>query len=101
MPGPDKPPLLRGSLFTYRRKCGKPNCHCATGEPHSCPALSYLDDGATRIITLREEDIPVVRAGLRRYEKARVQLKKDALKGNEALRRRIKQEKARARKEKR
>ena len=101
MPSPNNPPLLRGSLFTYRRKCGKPTCHCATGEPHSCPALSYVVDGATRILTLREEDIPVVRAGLQRYKKAQAQLKKDALKGNETLRRRIKQEKARAREQKR
>jgi uncharacterized protein DUF6788 len=34
-----KNPLLRGSLVVMRRKCGKPGCHCQTGEKH--PAL-YL-----------------------------------------------------------
>lgn len=32
---------LRGSLITLRRRCGKPNCHCATGQPHSTPARSF------------------------------------------------------------
>lgn len=34
-----KNPLLRGSLVVMRRKCGKPGCHCQTGEKH--PSL-YL-----------------------------------------------------------
>ena len=25
------PRMLRGSLVTLRRRCGKPNCHCADG----------------------------------------------------------------------
>ena len=27
-------PLLRGSLVTMRRTCGKPGCHCTQGEKH-------------------------------------------------------------------
>lgn len=27
-------PLLRGSLVSMRRTCGKPGCHCAAGEKH-------------------------------------------------------------------
>ena len=27
-------PLLPGSLYTLRRKCGKPNCRCSRGELH-------------------------------------------------------------------
>jgi len=27
-PGPAEP-LLRGALFTLRRRCGKATCHCA------------------------------------------------------------------------
>ena len=26
--------LLRGTLSVRRRRCGKPNCRCARGEPH-------------------------------------------------------------------
>jgi len=28
-------PLLRGSLVTMRRRCGKPGCHCVDGEKHA------------------------------------------------------------------
>lgn len=27
-------PLLRASLVTMRRRCGKPSCRCARGQPH-------------------------------------------------------------------
>jgi predicted nucleotidyltransferase len=38
-------PLLRGTLITFRRKCGKAGCHCAgkKGTPHESPALSDVD----------------------------------------------------------
>ena len=37
--------LLRGALFVLRRKCGKPTCRCAIGEPHETPALAYPAGG--------------------------------------------------------
>ena len=40
-----EPLVLRGSLIVLRRRCGKPGCHCATGEPHATPALSYSVEG--------------------------------------------------------
>lgn len=67
-------PLLRGVLFTLRRKCGKPNCRCASGEPHESPALAYPCGGRTKTMTLREEDVPVVAAALERYRLAREQI---------------------------
>jgi len=79
--------LLRGSLITLKRKCGKPSCHCATGEPHETPALSTSIDGVTRIITLRPEDIPQVRQALHRYQKAKADLDRRARRGLTVLRR--------------
>ena len=38
-------PLLPGSLYVLRRKCGKPNCHCTRGELHESTVLSYRGDG--------------------------------------------------------
>lgn len=32
-------PLIDGSLATVNRKCGKPNCKCAKGEPHKAVIL--------------------------------------------------------------
>ncbi len=77
--------LLRGSLITLRRRCGKPNCRCATGEPHETPALSYSHKGRTRTVTLREDDLDEVAAALERYRAARERLEQDAQAGIEAL----------------
>ena len=101
MARPKNTSFLRGSFFILSRRCGKPNCHCAHDEPHSSPALSYKVDGSTRIVTLRSQDVRGVKAALARYKKARAQLDKEAQAGNEALRQRIKKEKAGARGRKR
>lgn len=86
-PDPDPAPeLLRGSLFMLRRKCGKPGCHCATGDPHETPALAYPAGGRTSTLTLRPEDVAVVEAALARYQQARKALDDDADAGVSALR---------------
>jgi uncharacterized protein DUF6788 len=41
-------PLLPGSLYTLRRKCGKPNCRCSRGELHESTVLSYRGQGRPR-----------------------------------------------------
>ena len=87
--GRGSPRLVRGSLITLRRRCGRPNCRCAEGAPHETPALSYSLEGRTRTLTLRPEDVPMVRAALERYSAARQRLEDEALAGIEALRARI------------
>lgn len=66
----DRPRVLPGSLITLRRRCGKPGCRCAGGEPHETPALSYSVAGRTKMLTLRPEDVPAVAAAVARYRKA-------------------------------
>jgi len=39
--------VIRGSLITRPIKCGKPNCHCATGEGHMSLYLSSFYHGHT------------------------------------------------------
>ncbi len=67
-------PLLRGALFTLRRRCGKASCHCAQGEPHESPALAYPAAGRTKTLTLTEADAPEVAAALARYAAAKAEL---------------------------
>lgn len=69
-----EPALLRGVLFTLRRKCGKPSCRCASGEVHESPALAYPFDGRTKTMTLAEQDVARVSAALERYRVARQEL---------------------------
>ena len=76
--GASEPALLRGVLFTLRRKCGKPSCHCATGDPHESPALAYPSGGRTKTMTLAEQDVARVRAALERYQAAREELDRAA-----------------------
>jgi len=41
--------LLPGSLRQARRRCGKPNCHCARGEGHPIWFLTFMVEGQRRI----------------------------------------------------
>jgi hypothetical protein len=78
--------LLRGTLTTFRRRCGKPSCHCATGEPHESPALAYTQGGRTKTLTLAEDDVAEVEAALARFQSARAELERAADAGISALR---------------
>ena len=69
--------MLRGSLYTLRRRCGKPNCRCASGDAHESPALAYPNAGRTGTLSLTGSDIEEVSAALARYDIARREL--DAL----------------------
>ncbi len=89
--------ILRGSLVSLTRKCGKPTCRCAEGEPHSTPALSYSVGGATKMLTLRPSDLREIRAALARYQRALGALERQALRSVDLLRKRIAREKASAR----
>lgn len=81
-PAAESPPrLLRGSLVTLRRKCGKPSCRCASGGLHENPALSYSLAGRTKILALRAEDVAVVEAALARYQAAQQRLEAEAMTG--------------------
>ena len=66
--------MLRGSLTTLRRRCGKPSCRCASGAPHESPALTFTEAGRTTTITLAASEIEEVAAALARYEQARARL---------------------------
>lgn len=77
--------MLRGSLITLKRKCGKPTCHCAKGKPHRSPALSYSLKGRTKIITLPPTEVPEVKEALRRYAQALRSLHQQALRGIQEL----------------
>ena len=69
-----EPLLLRGSLRTFRRRCGKPSCHCVEGQAHESPALVYTYQGQTKTMTLRAEEVAEVEAALARYESRRGEL---------------------------
>lgn len=81
-----QPLVLRGALTTLRRRCGKPNCRCAAGEPHASPALAYTEGGRTKTLTLTEAEVAEVAAALARYADAKAELDRAADAGIAALR---------------
>jgi hypothetical protein len=97
-PSPSKPTtarsdnlLLRGSLITLRRRCGKPSCRCARGQPHCSPALSFSTKGKTSILTLTPDLLPEVRAALQQYRRQQQSLESQAEAGLRQLARRLQQ----------
>ena len=85
------PWLLRGSLIVLRRRCGKTTCHCAKGQPHATPALSFSQKGKTRILTLTPKEVPAVRRALQHYHQAQDRLGQEADQGLRILERYLKQ----------
>jgi len=69
--------LLPGSLYTLKRKCGKPSCHCYRGELHTSTVLSYRGQGRPRNLSPPPEDLETLRKltePFRQCRKARAQL---------------------------
>ncbi len=54
-------PMVQGSLYLLRRKCGKPTCRCARGEPHPTWVLTRSEAGQHRLYPVPADQ----RGGLR------------------------------------
>src|SRR5258707_14577973 len=79
------PMMLRGSLTRFGRRCGKPSCRCAAGDPHEGPALTFTEGGRTKTVSLAEAQVAEVAAALARYRQARAELDRAADAGIAAL----------------
>jgi hypothetical protein len=83
--------IVRGSLVTRYRRCGKPTCHCAQGRGHG-PAhylVVTLKPGKTEQILLSEEMLPVARQFLDNYKRWWAALEKVAAVNRRLLRLRV------------
>jgi len=68
------PWVLRGTVTTFRRRCGKATCRCAKGQPHESPALVFTEAGRTKTVTLTEAEVAEVAAAVARYHDAKAEL---------------------------
>jgi hypothetical protein len=69
-------PMVPGSFYRLRRKCGKPTCRCAQGELHEAWVLTRSEQGKSRLYSVPVADRAAVRAWAtqyRRYQRARAQ----------------------------
>jgi hypothetical protein len=90
-----EPPLMRGKLFTLRRRCGTATCHCVGGDGHESPALAYPESGRTKTLTLTEGETVEVAAALERYAAAKAELDGRAAAGLASLLARVAQRRQR------
>jgi hypothetical protein len=77
------PEVVRGTVLVHRRRCGKPNCRCASGEGfHESTVLSYKEGGKTKHLMLAAADVEPVRVATQRFRAARARLEEE---GNAGL----------------
>jgi hypothetical protein len=62
-------PMVQGSLYLLRRKCGKPNCRCARGERHASWVLTRSESGRSRLYPVRAEQLATLRPLAREYRR--------------------------------
>jgi len=60
--------LLPGSLSLSHTRCGKPTCHCASGQGHPAWSLTFMAQGDKRVERIPKEWVEEVR---RRVEAGR------------------------------
>ncbi len=83
--------IVRGSLVTRYRRCGKPTCHCLKSRGHG-PAhylVVTLKPGKTEQILLSEEMLPVARQFLDNYKRWWAALEKVSAVNRRLLRLRV------------
>ena len=64
-------PVIKGSLYELRRKCGKPGCKCAGGELHRSMVVSASEKGRKSLRVIPRGFLVEVRAKVRRYRRLR------------------------------
>jgi len=79
---PGVPRMVRGTVVTHRRRCGKPGCRCAAGEQlHESVVLSYSERGRTRFVMLPPGEVAAVAAAAERYRAEKTRLERLAADG--------------------
>ena len=74
-------PMVPGSLYLLRRKCGKPHCRCAQGQLHASWVLTRSESGQSRLYSVPKDQRgrlrPLTRE-YRRWQLARARLVKQS-----------------------
>jgi len=88
---PDLRQVLRGSLVTRYRRCGRSNCHCATkGDPGHGPAyylMVTVAAGRTLQVYVPKEHKTAVESWIKNFQVARDKLERISTLNRELLKR--------------
>jgi hypothetical protein len=64
-------PVIKGSVYELRRRCGKPGCKCEQGELHARMVVSASEKGKTRLRVIPRGFLVEVQQKVRRYQDLR------------------------------
>jgi len=64
-------PFVAASLVAFRRKCGRPGCHCQSGEGHLAHHLTFKVKGKTRSVYVPQDLLPEVQQWVREHKRLR------------------------------
>ena len=64
-------PVIKGTVYELRRKCGKPGCKCAQGELHARMVVSASEKGRTRLRVIPGGFLVEVQGKVKRYQELR------------------------------
>lgn len=82
--------VIRGSIYEMKRFCGKKNCTCAkTKKPHKSLTLSFSYKGRTKLVPIKKEQIPIIKARMKDYKELKtaidelIRINAELLRGDE------------------
>jgi hypothetical protein len=64
-------PVLKGSVYELKRKCGKPGCKCAQGQLHTRMVVSASEKGKTQLRAIPSGFLVETQQKVRRYQQLR------------------------------
>jgi hypothetical protein len=64
-------PVIKGTVYELRRRCGKPGCKCAKGELHARMVVSASEKGRTRLRVIPRGLFMEVQERVKRYQDLR------------------------------
>ena len=64
-------PVIKGTVYELRRRCGKPGCKCARGELHARMVVSASEKGKTRLRVIPRGFLVEAQQKVGRYQQLR------------------------------
>ncbi len=64
-------PVIKGTVYELKRRCGKPGCKCARGQLHRRMVVSASEEGKTRLQVIPRGYLVEVQEKVGRYQELR------------------------------
>ncbi|MES0447444.1 MAG: DUF6788 family protein [Desulfobacterales bacterium] len=64
-------PVIKGSVYELKTKCGKPGCKCAKGQLHHRMVVSASEKGKTKLRAIPHGYLAEVQTKVHRYQELR------------------------------